>query len=245
MHIRKRSFYEKYVKRLIDIIISVVFLIIFGWLLVLLAILVRIKLGAPVLFKQPRPGIIDPKTQKEKIFLLCKFRSMSNERDENGELLPDEKRLGRFGKLLRATSLDELPEILNILSGKMSFVGPRPQLVKDMVFMGDEERIRHTALPGLTGLAQIKGRNSISWEEKFKWDIEYINNISFFMDLKISIVTAFDMLKGLFGKNNPQDTEITLDYGDYLLEKGLISREKYSQKIVQAKEIIKEYIVSN
>ena len=155
---RKLGFYEKYVKRLLDIICSLLFIIIFSWLYLIIAIVVRLKMGSPVIFKQPRPGIV--KNGKETIFDMFKFRSMTGARDENGELLPDEKRLPKFGAMLRSTSLDELPEVFCILKGDMSVVGPRPQLVRDMVFMSDEQRMRHTAKPGLTGLAQVKGRKA-------------------------------------------------------------------------------------
>ena len=150
---RKRGFYEKYIKRALDIVCALLALIVFSWLYLLIAIAVRIKLGKPVLFKQPRPGMIDPKTGQERIFDMYKFRTMSDARNERGELLPDEQRLDRFGRFLRITSLDELPEAINILKGEMSVIGPRPQLVKDMVFMTDKQRIRHTAKPGLSGLA--------------------------------------------------------------------------------------------
>ena len=143
------------------------------------AFLVRIKLGSPVIFKQKRPG------KNEKIFEMYKFRSMTNERDQDGNLLPDEVRLTEFGKTLRATSLDELPELFNILKGDMSVVGPRPQLVRDMVFMTQRQRKRHSVLPGLTGLAQVNGRNNISWEEKLKWDLQYVNHVSFRADILI------------------------------------------------------------
>lgn len=176
---RKRGFYEIVIKRILDIICSMLAIIVFCWLYALIAIVVRIKMGKPVLFKQPRPGIIDPKTGKERIFDMYKFRTMTDARDKDGNLLPDEDRLPAFGKMLRATSLDELPEAFNILKGDMSVIGPRPQLVRDMVFMSDEQRMRHTAKPGLSGLAQVMGRNAISWEDKFNWDLKYIKKISF------------------------------------------------------------------
>src|SRR5699024_7705357 len=187
---RKCGFYELYIKRLIDIVCSVAAIVAFGWLYVIVAVLVRVKLGTPVLFKQPRPGRIDPKTGREKIFHMYKFRSMSDERDENGNLLPDDVRLGKFGKALRATSLDELPEAFNILKGDMSIIGPRPQLVRDMVFMTDEQRKRHTAKPGLSGLAQTRGRNALSWDRKLETDLEYIENMTFFGDVEIFINTV-------------------------------------------------------
>ena len=176
---RKRGFYEKYIKRLLDIVCSLLAIIGFSWIYIIVALLVRKKMGSPVVFKQPRPGLIDPKTGKEKIFDMYKFRTMSDERDENGKLLSDEVRLGKFGKALRATSMDELLEAFNILKGDMSIIGPRPQLVRDMVFMSDEQRMRHTAKPGLSGLAQVKGRNAITWEDKINWDLKYIENIRF------------------------------------------------------------------
>ena len=182
---RKRGFYEKCIKRLLDIICSLLAIIIFSWLYIIIAIIVRIKMGSPVLFKQPRPGMIDPRTGKERIFDMYKFRTMSDARDENGNLLPDEIRLGKFGRALRATSLDELPEAFNILRGEMSVIGPRPQLVRDMTFMSEKQRLRHTAKPGLSGLAQVKGRNAITWEDKFNWDLKYIENVSFLGDLKL------------------------------------------------------------
>ena len=165
---RKQGLYEKCVKRALDIICSLLFIILFCWLYAIIAIVIRIKMGSPVIFKQPRPGIV--KNGKETIFDMYKFRSMTDERDSKGNLLPDDQRLPKFGAMLRSTSLDELPEVFCILKGTMSVVGPRPQLVRDMVFMTDRQRMRHTAKPGLTGLAQIMGRNAITWEEKLDWD---------------------------------------------------------------------------
>ena len=163
---RKITFYEAHVKRTFDVICASMAILVFGWLYLLVALLVRIKLGSPVLFKQPRPG------KDEKVFNVYKFRTMTDERDENGNLLPDEVRLTKFGKALRATSLDELPEAFNILKGDMSIVGPRPQLVRDMVFMTSEQRKRHDVRPGLSGLAQVNGRNDIDWEDKLNWDLK-------------------------------------------------------------------------
>ena len=235
---RKRGFYEKYIKRLLDIICALLAIVVFCWLYAIIAILVRAKLGSPVLFKQPRPGLIDPKTGQERIFDMYKFRSMSDERDENGELLPDDVRLGKFGKALRATSLDELPEAFNILKGDMSVIGPRPQLVRDMVFMTTEQRMRHTAKPGLSGLAQVMGRNAISWEEKFKWDLEYINNITFLNDLRIVWLT----FRKVFIKSNSSDSQaeidIVPDYGDDLLQSGRISQVEYDNGQSMARELI-------
>lgn len=181
--------YRKYIKRLLDIVISLTALIVLSPVLLIVAILVRCKLGSPVIFHQQRPGY------NEKIFKLCKFRTMTDERDKNGELLPDEIRLTRFGKLLRSTSLDELPELLNILKGDMSLIGPRPLLVRYLPYYTDEERKRHDVRPGLTGLAQVNGRNALGWEERFAYDIEYVENLTFGMDVKIIGMTIGKVLK--------------------------------------------------
>ena len=191
----KNSFYSKYIKRILDIICSLVGIVLFCWLFAIVAILVKIKLGSPVIYKANRPGKIDPKTGEEKIFKLCKFRSMSNETDENGKLLPDTQRLTKFGRILRATSLDELPEIFNILKGDMSIVGPRPLGIKYIPYYTEQERHRHDVSPGLTGLAQIRGRNNLSWEEKFAYDVEYVNNVSLFFDIRILFETVIKVVK--------------------------------------------------
>lgn len=238
---RKRSFYEKYIKRLLDIICSLLAIILFCWLYLIIAIIVRIKMGSPVLFKQPRPGMIDPKTGKERIFNMYKFRTMTDAKDENGNLLPDEQRLPKFGKMLRATSLDELPEAFNILKGDMSIIGPRPFLVRDMVFMSDEQRKRHTAKPGLSGLAQVMGRNAISWEDKINWDLKYIEKISFLEDAKLVWLT----FKKVFVRSNitesNEEIDVTLDYGDALLKDDKVSQEQYDALQEEAKRLIKEY----
>lgn len=236
---RKCGVYELYIKRLMDIVCSLAAIIVFSWLYIIVAVLVRVKLGSPVLFKQPRPGKIDPKTGREKIFYMYKFRSMSDERDANGNLLPDDVRLGKFGKVLRATSLDELPEAFNILKGDMSLIGPRPQLVRDMVFMTDEQRMRHTAKPGLSGLAQVNGRNDISWEEKLNWDLKYIEKVSFLGDVKIifqTIMKAFVKQEGI----TDGDMATAYDYGDWLLKESKVSKEKYLEKQEEAKKLQKE-----
>lgn len=236
---RKRCFYEKYIKRILDIICALLAIIVFGWLYIIISILVKIKMGNPIVFKQPRPGIIDPKTGKERIFNMYKFRTMTDKRDEKGNLLPDEDRLGAFGSALRKTSLDELLEAFNILKGDMSVVGPRPQLVRDMVFMSDEQRMRHTAKPGLTGLAQVKGRNSVTWEEKFNWDLRYIEKVSFLRDVKIVI----DTIVVVFKRSGITDgvNATALDYGDALLKDGKISKEKYDAELAHAKHVLEEY----
>lgn len=186
----KNSFYNKIIKRALDIILSGLALIVLAIPMGILAILIKKNLGSPVIFTQDRPGKINPKTGQEKIFRLYKFRSMTDEKDENGELLPDEVRLTSFGKKLRATSLDELPEIWNIFKGDMSIIGPRPLLVRYLPRYTEEQRKRHLVRPGLTGWAQVNGRNAISWEEKFKYDTEYVNNISFALDVKIFFRTV-------------------------------------------------------
>lgn len=234
---RKCSFYEIYVKRWLDIVCSVAALIFFGWLYIIVAVLVRIKLGSPILFKQPRPGKVDQKTGQEEVFYMYKFRTMSDAHDEEGEFLPDDIRLTRFGRILRATSLDELPEVINILKGDMSVIGPRPQLVRDMVFMTEEQRMRHTARPGLSGLAQVNGRNDISWEEKLNWDLKYIKKVSFFGDAKIvfqTVIKAFVKQEGI----TDGEMATAYDYGDWLLKENKISREEYEKKQKEAKKML-------
>ena len=184
----KVGFYEKYIKRLLDFTLSFLALIILSPVLLVTALLVRIKLGSPIIFHQERPG------KSEKIFRLYKFRSMTDECDENGNLLPDNERLTRFGRTLRSTSLDELPELWNILRGDMSIVGPRPLLVEYLPYYSDDERHRHDVRPGLTGLAQVNGRNLLTWEQKFDYDLQYIGNISFLTDLRIVLRTVEKVL---------------------------------------------------
>lgn len=179
----------KYIKRILDIISSLLAIIILSPLLAVTAVLVKTKLGSPVLFKQERPG------KDEKIFTLMKFRTMTDERDENGELLPDEVRLTKFGKFLRSTSIDELPELFNILKGDMSVIGPRPLLVQYLPYYTEEERHRHDVRPGLTGWAQVNGRNNVTWEEKFSWDVKYVDEFNLILDIKILFRTIFNVLK--------------------------------------------------
>ncbi|MFC4781463.1 sugar transferase [Eubacterium multiforme] len=226
----KQGIYEKYIKRLLDIIYSFIFLIGFFWLYAIIAILVRIKLGSPILFKQPRPG------KNEEIFDLYKFRTMIDKRDSEGNLLPDELRLTKFGAWLRSTSLDEIPEIWLIFTGKMSCIGPRPLLVRDMIFMSDEHRKRHLVRPGLSGLAQVKGRNDIDWEQKLDFDIEYVSNITFLGDLKLIFMT---ILKVFRREGVTEDNMATAaDYGDYLLKKRKIIRKEYLDKQEMAKNLL-------
>jgi len=192
---RKDGIYAKYIKRFLDILCSGLVMILFCWLFGIIAVVIRIKLGSPVIYKAKRPGKIDPKTGQEKIFELYKFRSMTNATDENGNLLPDTQRLTKFGRKLRSTSLDELPEVFNIFKGDMSVVGPRPLAISYLNYYTEEERHRHDVRPGLTGLAQVSGRNGLSWEEKFQYDLEYIRDLSFSEDVRILFDTVWKVLK--------------------------------------------------
>ena len=225
--------YRKYFKRILDIICSLGFILCFWWLYIVVAILVKRKLGSPVIFKQQRPGL------NGKIFTMYKFRSMTDAKDKDGNLLSDAERLPRFGQLLRATSLDEIPEFLNVLKGDMSLIGPRPQLVRDMVFMSEEQLKRHNVRPGITGLAQISGRNAISWEDKLNYDLIYLQNISFLNDVKIAIETikkAFIKQEGI-----TEDGMATAeDFGDYLLHTKKISKNYYDLKQEEAEKLLRK-----
>lgn len=235
---RNMSFYEKYIKRLFDIICSLLVIVLLSPLLIVLAIMVKAKLGSPIIFTQDRPGLIS-KNGKETIFKMYKFRTMTNQKDKDGNLLSDDQRLTSFGKWLRSTSLDELPEAFNILNGTMSVIGPRPQLVKDLVFMSDEQRKRHTAKPGLSGLAQVNGRNTISWKDKLNYDLEYISNVSLIKDIKIifkTISTALIKKEGI----SQEGMETAEDYGDYLVRNNYISKLEYDEKIDLYKSILKD-----
>jgi len=230
-HKQKKTIYQSFIKRPIDIFCAFLTIICFSWLYLIIAVLVKIKLGSPVLFKQMRPGL------NGTIFQLYKFRTMTDERDENGKLLPDEVRLTPFGKWLRSTSLDELPEVFNILNGTMSVIGPRPQLVRDMVFMSSEQKMRHTVKPGLSGLAQVNGRNTIKWEDKLNYDLQYIKKITFLGDLKIvgqTIMKAFVKQEGI----NREGTVSDIDFGDWLLVEGNVSKEEYEVKQEEAKRLL-------
>ena len=237
---RTLSVYEKYIKRVLDVLCSLTAIIVFSWLYIIIAILVRIMMGKPVIFKQPRPGLIG-NDGYERIFDMYKFRTMTNEKDKDGRLLPDEARLGRFGKMLRATSLDELPEAYNILKGDMSVIGPRPQLVRDVVFMSDEQRMRHTAKPGLSGLAQVMGRNAITWEDKIKWDLKYIEKISFWGDLKIVFRTFNKVFIRKNMMNSSVEIDITDDFGDALLKAGKVTKLQYDILQANAVDILSEH----
>lgn len=215
--------YKRFFKRFLDFILSLVAIIILSPVYIIVALLVRTKLGSPVIFKQERPG------KDEKIFKMYKFRTMTDERNEEGNLLPDDVRLTSFGKKLRSTSLDELPELFNILKGDMSIVGPRPQLVKDMIFMTEEQRKRHTVRQGLTGWAQVNGRNAISWEDKINYDLQYVKNITFINDVKIIILTLVKVLKK--EDISTEGMETAEDLGDYLLRTHQISQQEYDKVI--------------
>lgn len=230
------TFYQRHGKRVIDLCLSLVLLILFWWVLAIVAIMVRVKLGSPVLFRQPRPG------KDEKIFNLYKFRTMTDECDENGNLLPDEVRLTKFGKALRAASLDELPEVLNIVRGEMAIIGPRPQLVRDMVFMTPEQCKRHLVRPGLSGLAQVNGRNAIAWDDKLAYDLDYIEHITFAGDAAIffkTLAKAFVKQEGI----TEDGMATAADYGDYLLAEGRVTREEYYGLQEQAKKLLNETVV--
>lgn len=196
MQKHRAGFYEKYIKRMLDFILALIAIVVLSPVILITALLVRTKLGSPVIFCQKRPG------KDEKIFSMYKFRSMTDEKDENGNLLPDEVRLTGFGKKLRATSLDELPELFNILKGDMSIVGPRPLMARYLEYYNDEERLRHKVRPGLTGYAQVHGRNNVSWDERMKQDVYYTKNISIQMDIKVIIDTIWLVLKREGTDNN-------------------------------------------
>lgn len=224
--------YAKFLKRCFDFLVALIaFLVLLPILLVLTLIGAIVMKGNPF-FTQPRPG------KGERIFRLIKFRSMTCEKDENGKLLPDEKRLTGYGKFIRSTSIDELPSLLNIIKGDLSIVGPRPQLVRDMVFMTEAQRKRHTVAPGLTGLAQCSGRNNMSWEKKFEYDLEYMKRITFIGDMKI----IFKTVGKVFARDgiNEEGMATAEDLGDYLLRKGEITYEEYNSKQTEACELLKK-----
>ena len=233
---RKRGFYEKYIKRALDVICATGAIVVFSPIYIIVALLVKFKLGSPVLFIQDRPGLIGP-DGKETIFKMYKFRTMTDEHDEKGNLLPDDVRLTKFGAWLRSTSLDELPEAFNILNGTMSVIGPRPQLVRDMTFMTKKQRLRHTAKPGLSGLAQVNGRNAITWEDKLDWDLKYLQKVSFAEDVRIVLKTvekAFIKQEGV----TEDDMATAEDFGDYLLRIEKVNQTEYEQNQKRAKNIL-------
>ena len=227
--------YKQFFKRFWDIFLSLLALSVFSWLFIILTIIGAIAMKGNPFFIQKRPGRKD-KNGKEKIFKLIKFRTMSNAKDKNGNLLPDEKRLNGYGKFLRSTSLDEFPEALNILIGDMSVIGPRPQLIKDLVFMNDEQRKRHDVRPGLSGLAQVNGRNNITWEQKFEYDLKYIEKYSIFIDIGLIFTTIGKM----FARSDVarEGTESDIDFGDWLLQEGKVSQAEYDAKQAAVKEML-------
>ena len=224
--------YEKYLKRLLDLICSVCALIVLSPMFLILIIVGAIMMKGNPFFTQPRPG------KNEKIFNLIKFRTMSNAKDKDGNLLPDSQRLNGYGKFLRSTSLDELPELLNIVNGSLSICGPRPFLVRDACFMTPEQRRRHTVAPGLTGLAQANGRNAISWEDKIALDLQYIENITFGGDVKIILQTLGKVFKR--ADINREGTDSDIDLGDWLLLKNEVTKEEYDMKQAEARELLKQ-----
>ncbi len=228
--------YKKIFKRFIDFLLSLIAIAVLSPVFLVLIIIGSIAMKGNPFFIQKRPGKKD-KNGNEKIFSLIKFRTMSNAKDKDGNLLPDEVRLNKYGKFLRSTSLDELPELFNILIGDMAIVGPRPQLVRDMVFMSEEQRLRHNVRPGLTGLAQVNGRNNITWEKKFEYDLEYIKKITFISDIKIIVATV---LKVLNREDTVREGTVSdIDFGDYLLNKGEVKKDFYDNKQEEAKELLK------
>ncbi|MBQ9940218.1 MAG: sugar transferase [Clostridia bacterium] len=228
--------YIKFFKRFLDVVLSVTALVVLSPVLLLLIIVGAIAMKGNPFFLQPRPGKKD-KNGQEKIFNLIKFRTMSNAKDKDGNLLPDEQRLGRYGAFIRSTSLDELPSLVNIAVGDISIVGPRPQLVRDMTFMTDEQRRRHDVRPGLTGLAQVNGRNNITWEQKFEYDIMYIDSgITFMGDMKIIFQTVGKVLKR--SDTVREGTVSDMDFGDWLMMEGKVDRETYEKKQEEARDLL-------
>ncbi len=225
--------YKGFFKRLIDILVSFTAICVLLPVYLILIVLVAIFLGRPVFFRQVRPG------RDNKLFSMWKFRTMTNQKDKNGDLLPDEKRLTKFGRFLRSVSLDELPQLWNILKGDMSIVGPRPQLVQDMVFFDEKTNLRQTVTPGLTGYAQIKGRNNVDWDEKFENDLEYIQKITFFKDLVIVFKTIGKVLSRK--DVSPIGSPVGESYCDWLLKKGRITQDEYNLGVQKAKDMIDEF----
>ena len=230
--------YAKFWKRFFDFTLSLLALIVLSPLLIILTVIGAIAMRGNPFFTQARPGKIDKKTGKEKIFRLIKFRTMSNKKDENGNLLPDEARLNSYGRFLRSTSLDELPELVNIIFGSAGVVGPRPFLVRDCVFLTDEQRRRHTVRPGLTGLAQVNGRNNITWEQKFEYDLQYIDQgITFKDDLVIILKTIAKVIKR--SDVVREGTVSDMDYGDWLMMEGKVDQATYDEKQEEARQLLK------
>jgi len=229
--------YIRFFKRFFDFILSVAALAVLSPILLILTVIGAIAMRGNPFFTQPRPGK-KRRDGKEKIFKLIKFRTMSNAKDKDGNLLPDDQRLGKYGALLRSTSLDELPSLINIAVGDLSIVGPRPQLVRDMTFMTEEQRRRHDVRPGLTGLAQVNGRNNITWEQKFEYDLHYIDSgITLIGDIKIIFKTVGKVLKR--SDTVREGTVSDMDFGDWLMLHGMVTESEYNEKQAQAKELLK------
>lgn len=229
--------YAKFFKRFFDFTMSLIALIVLSPVFLILIIVGAIAMGGNPFFTQLRPGKINKKTGKEKIFRLVKFRTMSNKKDKDGNLLPDDVRLNKYGRILRSTSLDEIPELVNILKGDMSIVGPRPQLVRDMVFMTAEQRRRHDVRPGLTGYAQVNGRNNITWEQKFECDLQYIaNGVTFVSDVKIILQTIGKVVKRADVVR--EGTVSDMDLGDWLMAEGKVDQSEYDSKQAEAKVLL-------
>ena len=223
--------YAKYFKRLIDFVLSLAAIVVLSPVMLILIVVGAIAMGGNPFFVQPRPG------KGEKIFKLIKFRTMDNRKDKDGNLLPDDVRLNKYGRILRSTSLDELPELINILVGDMSIVGPRPLLVRDMVFMTAEQRKRHTIRGGLTGLAQVNGRNNITWEQKLEYDLQYVNGgITFVNDVKIILQTVGKVLKR--SDTVREGTVSDMDFGDWLMAEGKVNKAVYDTKQAEAKTLL-------
>lgn len=223
--------YKNVLKRIFDFCCALLALIVLSPFLFVAMIFGAVFMRGNPFFTQPRPG------KNERIFKMIKFRTMSNAKDKNGNLLPDEVRLNGYGKFLRTTSVDELPELINILKGDMAVIGPRPQLVRDMVFMSLEQRKRHSVRPGLSGLAQVNGRNVITWEDKLSWDLKYIEKITFLGDMKLILETVRKVFKR--ADINREGTASDMDLGDYLLQKGAVSKEEYNKKQDEANELLR------
>jgi lipopolysaccharide/colanic/teichoic acid biosynthesis glycosyltransferase len=229
--------YALFFKRLLDLILSVSALLVLSPILLVLIVVGTISMKGNPFFMQPRPGK-KGRDGKEKIFRLIKFRTMNNAKDQDGNLLPDKERLNKYGVWLRSTSLDELPSLTNVVLAHLSIVGPRPQLVRDMIFMTEEQRRRHTVRPGLTGLAQVNGRNNITWERKFEYDLQYIDSgITFVSDVKIILQTIGKVLKR--SDTVREGTESDTDFGDWLLLEGKVDQETYNKKQEEARELLK------
>ncbi len=224
--------YKSVMKRILDMMIASLAILFFAPLMIVLAIIIKIKLGSPIIFKQSRPGL------NNKLFTMYKFRSMTNKKNHKGVLLSDSLRLTRFGKFLRSTSMDELPEFFNVFKGEMSVVGPRPQLIKDIVFMDENQKKRQLIKPGITGLAQVNGRNAISWEMKIEDDLKYIDSMSFIKDVIIIVKTVFKVVQRK--DVNYENMDTAPDFGDYLLETKQIELDEYQRKIQLARKLENE-----